>query len=173
VWKIDRLQSSYDRQPFSCGKPPLDTFLQTLASQYERRNLGRTYVAVRAPDPRVFGYYTLAAGSVAFQHVPPALARKLPQHPLPTVHLGRLAADSTVRGQGLGKALLIDALRRCLRVGEGVGIFGVDVFAIDEEAALFYEHFGFARLEDQRSHLLLPLKDVAAGLGISGGDAPE
>ena len=55
-WRIERLDRSHHRADFSCGKPPLDDFLRTLVSQYEKRHLGRTYVAVRAQDKRVFGY---------------------------------------------------------------------------------------------------------------------
>ena len=55
---------------FDCGKPAPD-FLRTLVTQYERRRLGRTFVAVRAGEPNtVVGYYTLAAGSIAFRNLP-------------------------------------------------------------------------------------------------------
>ena len=46
-WQIERLERAHVRDTFSCGKPPLDEFIRRLVSQYEKRNLGRTYVAVR------------------------------------------------------------------------------------------------------------------------------
>ena len=40
-----------------------------LVGQYEKRKLGRTYVAAPPDDNRVYGYHTLAAGSVSAHHL--------------------------------------------------------------------------------------------------------
>jgi hypothetical protein len=42
----------------------LEFDLEVQHLQFERRNLGRTYVAVQGEDRRVPGYYTLASGAV-------------------------------------------------------------------------------------------------------------
>ncbi len=84
-WLIEPLDSSHQRGEFSCGKGPLDNFLRALVSQYEKRKLGRTYVAVRLREKRVYGYYTLASGTVAFQNLPAVAAKKLPKHPVPVM----------------------------------------------------------------------------------------
>src|SRR5947209_12357325 len=89
-WRIEPLDRSHERGEFCCGTTSLDTFLHSLVSQYERRKLGRTYVAVRPGEKRVFGYYTLAAGSLSFQHLPAKVAKKLPKHPVPVALLARL-----------------------------------------------------------------------------------
>src|SRR5438874_470174 len=96
-WQIEHLDSTHQRQEFVCGKPPLDDFLKSLVSQYEKRNLGRTYVAVRPGEKQVCGYYTLASGSVPFAHIPAKAAKKLPKHPVPVALLGRLAVAETVQ----------------------------------------------------------------------------
>ena len=152
-WQIEALDREHSRGAFSCGKPPLDEFIRRLVSQYQKRNLGRTYVAVRPGERTVYGYYTLASGSVSFEHIPEAAARKLPRHPVPVVLLARLAVDQAVRGLGLGEALLIDALRRCLRLAEELGIHAVEVDAIDPQARGFYEKYGFVPLLDRELHL--------------------
>lgn len=159
-WLIERLDRSHERDPFSCGNPVLDEFLRRLVSQYEKRNLGRNYVAVQPPSKQVLGYYTLASGSVAFQNVPDPAAKKLPHHPIPVVLLARLAVEHSLHGQGHGEALLIDALRRCLRVAEELGVHAVEVDAIDEHAKAFYEKYGFAALLDSPLHLFLPVATI-------------
>jgi hypothetical protein len=73
-WRIERLGRNHDRASFSCGKPPLDDFLRNLVTQYEKRNLGRIYVAVLPGDTKVCGYYTLASGAIAFQKLPATAA---------------------------------------------------------------------------------------------------
>jgi hypothetical protein len=55
-WHIEPLRPQRERAAFSCGQPSLDTFLATLVSQYEKRRLGRTYVAVEPGQVRVAGY---------------------------------------------------------------------------------------------------------------------
>src|SRR4051794_6762095 len=109
-WKIEWLDRTHDRDRFTCGKGPLDDFIRRLVSQYEKRNLGRTYVAARPAERTVCGYYTLASGAIEFQDLPQPSARKLPKHPVPVILLARLAVDRSAQGQGLGEALLLDAL---------------------------------------------------------------
>jgi GNAT superfamily N-acetyltransferase len=170
-WRIERLDRSHARGEFCCGKAPLDDFLRSLVSQYEKRNLGRTYVAVKEAEKRVYGYYTLASGAVSFANLPAKTARKLPRHPVPVVLLGRLAVDRDAQGQGLGAELLMDALRRCLELSGSLGIHAVEVLAIDDAAKGFYQKYGFVSLLDDARHLYLPIKTIAAELG--GSEAEE
>lgn len=159
-WSVERLDGSHRRDDFCCGEESLDTFVRLLVSQYERRKFGRTFVAVRPGEKRVYGYYTLASGSVSFQHLPAQVAKKLPKHPVPVVLLARLAVDQAVQGLGLGKLLLLDAQRRCLDLSGELGIFAVEVRAIDEEARRFYQKYGFVSLQDDERHLYLPIKTI-------------
>jgi len=162
-WYVERLDRSHERNDFFCGGESLDNFLRLLVSQYERRGLGRTFVAVRPGENRVYGYYTLASGSVSFQHLPLQVAKKLPKHPVPVVLLARLGVDQTVQGLGLGRLLLMDALRRCLDLSRELGIYAVEVQAIDAEAKRFYERIGFVPLQDEERHLYLPIKTIEHG----------
>jgi ribosomal protein S18 acetylase RimI-like enzyme len=88
--------------------------------------------------------------------------KKLPDHSIPTMHLARLAVDSNYRGRRLGETLLLHAFGITLESSEKVGIFGIDVWAIDDEASAFYRKYGFSALEDHPHHLLLSMKTVAA-----------
>jgi len=159
-WLIERLGSSHEREAFCCGKDPLDNFLKNLATQYEKKRVGRTFVATRPGEKKVLGYYTSATGSFALDALPAARRKKLPRHPLPTVHLGRLAVDATCQGQGLGETLLFHFLRKALEVSAELGVFAVDLWALDEQAGRFYCKYGFIPLEDAALHLFLPLETV-------------
>jgi ribosomal protein S18 acetylase RimI-like enzyme len=157
-WIISHLNKAHGRADFSCGKAPLDAFLRTHVSQYEKRHLARTYVATEPGLSEVAGYYTLATGSLDASVLPQALRKKLPNHPIPTVHLGRLAVDLRYRGRRLGETLLLNALSTVLESSEKIGAFGVDVWAIDEDASAFYKRYGFETLEDDPHHLLLSMR---------------
>src|SRR6516165_6128844 len=106
-WQISPLDRSHQRGEFCCGKAPLDEFIRSLVSQYEKRKLGRTYVAILPGDRKVQGYYTLSSGAVPFQNLPSHTAKKLPKHPVPVALLGRLAVDKSAQGRGLGEELLM------------------------------------------------------------------
>lgn len=165
-WLIEPLERSvHERDGFSCGKAPLDDFLRSLVSQYEKRRLGKTYVAVKPGEKRVLGYYTLASGSVPFAQIPTKAAKKLPKHPVPVILLARLAVDQSIRGRGLGAALLRDALRRALELSRNLGVHAVEVDAIDTETKAFYEKFGFVSLLDSELHLFLPLATIEDSAG--------
>lgn len=71
--------------------------------------------------------------------------------------MGRLAVDQAFKGQGLGGALLADALDRAAR-SEIAFVLVAD--AKDEAAAVFYRHHGFMALPDSPPTLFLPLATV-------------
>ncbi len=163
-WQIERLERAHVRDTFTCGEPPLDEFIRRLVSQYEKRNLGRTYVAVRPGEKQVLGYYTLASGSIAFQNLPESSARKLPRHPVPMILLARLAVDQSIQGQGWGEGLLIDAFQKSLGLADTLGIHAVEVDAIDQPAKSFYEKYGFLPLLDHAFHLFLPVATIQTAI---------
>jgi GNAT superfamily N-acetyltransferase len=65
-----------------------------------------------------------------------------------------------MHGRGLGKRLLLDALRRTLAIAQSVGIHAVEVVAIDDAARNFYLKYGFSPLLDDANHLYLPIKTI-------------
>jgi GNAT superfamily N-acetyltransferase len=164
-WVVEMLADGHDRSNFSCGKPSLDDFLKHLAGQHAKRDFARTYVATIPPDLAVLGYYSLSAGSVDLLVLPEADRKKLPKHPVPVAHLGRLAVDQRAQGQKLGKFLLIDALRRCSGLSTELGLHAIEVVALDDSARAFYLKYGFTPLTDDRLHLWIPMK-VVRKLGL-------
>jgi GNAT superfamily N-acetyltransferase len=83
-----------------------------------------------------------------------------------------LAVDQKARGQGLGKALLRDALRRSLDLSEQLGLFAVEVLAIDAGARDFYTKYGFVPLADNDLHLFLPIRTIAEGSTEEESETP-
>lgn len=164
-WVIERLGRQHDRTTFACGQPLLDDWLKLRAGQYEKKDLARTYVAVRPADTAVRGYYAISSHRVAFEALPDDQAKGLPRIDVPVILLGRLAVDRSCQGQGLGALLLIDALRRAQFLADQIGIRAVEVDAIDDPARDFYLRFGFTLLADAPRHLYLPTQ-VIRGLDL-------
>jgi GNAT superfamily N-acetyltransferase len=150
--------AAHDRSGFDCDAEPLNRYLREQASQDIRRRVAACFVAV-ADGRRIAAYYTLAAASLLLTDLPASTRSKLPRYPtVPAVRMGRLAVDRAFKGQGLGAALLADALERAARLEIAACALMVD--AKDEGAAAFYQHHGFIALPDSALTLFLPLATV-------------
>ena len=156
-WEIQPLNRSHDRSAFDCGNDVLSQWLKQFAGQWDRKELARCYVAVQKGELQAVGYYAISSHHVNFDALPSDQAKGLPRIDIPVVLLGRLAVDRSVRGRGLGRLLLIDALRRAEQLTEQLGIRAVEVTAADEDARRFYLKFGFTSLADDPNHLYLPM----------------
>lgn len=157
--RIQPLGTGHDRSTFSCGVPALDRYLREQAGQDVRRRVAAPFVAT-TDGVKVLGFYTLAATSIELTDVPAVLAKKLPRYPrLPATLLGRLATDLSVRGVGLGRMLLVDAIMRAVR--SEIASFALVLDAKDEGAASFYEREGFIRLPGTPIRFLRRIDDLA------------
>jgi GNAT superfamily N-acetyltransferase len=158
---IGALESHHERSSFSCGIESLDRYIREQASQDQRRNIARVFVATLGSSPVVVGYYSLSGTSIGLATLPASLVRRLPRYPhVPGVLIGRLAVDQMQKGRGLGALLLRDALRRIIAWQKEIGSWAVVVDAIDDAAAVFYRRFGFESFGDQPLKLFLPLDTV-------------
>ena len=82
---------------------------------------------------RVVGLYALANGAVAHKGVSAKTRRNMPD-PIPVMVLARLAVDSAYQKQGLGSALLRDALLRTIAAAQIAGSRAVRLHAMSDVA---------------------------------------
>ncbi|RJF87443.1 N-acetyltransferase [Oleomonas cavernae] len=144
---------------FNSGVASLDDWLKRRALANQASGATRTYVT--CADGRVVGYYALASGSVNVTAAPGRFRRNMPD-PIPIVLLARLAVDQSCRGQGLGRALFRDAALRVINAADAIGIRGIVVHAISEEAKAFYIALGFDPSPLEPMTLLITLGDLMA-----------
>lgn len=164
--QVEPLTKRHDRSTFACGNEALDRYLQHQARQDAERHVAAPFVLLVPPHAQVLGYYTLSASTVRIDELPQEQARRLPRYPLlPVTLLGRLAVDRSLKGQGAGTFLLMDALHRCAASAAQIAAMAVVVDAKDETAATFYRHFDFMPLQSDPHRLFLPMKTVAAVFG--------
>ena len=156
---IEPLASNHDRRGFSCGVEALDEYLQRFARQHGSANVSRTYVA--ADGSTILGFYSLAMSAIRRENLPSKHLSRFPNFPLPVARLARLAVDLRHQRQGIGELILADALQRCLRLSEEIGMIGVVVDAKDKRARGWYERYEFERLPDLPLTLWLPAAAIA------------
>jgi GNAT superfamily N-acetyltransferase len=157
-FRVTPLDAVHDRAAFNSGSVPLDRYFLEQVTQDVRRRVAACFVAL-ADGQCIAGYYTLASASLLLADLPASTGKKLPRYPtVPAVRMGRLAVDQAFKGQGLGGALLADALDRAAR--SEIAAYALMVDAKDEAAAAFCRHHGFIALPDTPLTLFLPLATV-------------
>ena len=153
--RIFPLDPEQDRSGFRCGVGALDSYFRERVTQDIRRRIANCFVALDKQG-HVAGFYTLAAAGMLLADRPESIASKLPRYPVvPVVRMGRLAVSEGARGQGLGGALLADALARSMDAE--IAAFALVVDAKDDNAAAFYRHHGFFLFATEPRSLFLPL----------------
>ena len=146
---------------FDCGVPSLDDWLKRRALRNQVGGASRTFVACE--DGAVAGYYALASSAVAPTAATGRFRRNMPD-PIPVVVLARLAVARSHQGHGLGRALFQDAARRVIHAADAIGIRGLLVHAISDEAKAFYLGLGLDASPLESMTLMTTLADLRAAL---------
>ncbi|MGA2147160.1 MAG: GNAT family N-acetyltransferase [Bryobacteraceae bacterium] len=156
--RIEKLRPDHPIEGFDCGREELNRYLLRYAWVNQQAGAAQAYIGLAGNT--VVGYHALAVGQVSREQAPERLTKGLARHPVPIMLLARLAVDRRWQGQGVGKALLRDAIERTLQAAEIAGIRAFAVHAKDEAARSFYEQFDFIPSPSDPMHLFVLLKDV-------------
>lgn len=153
---------------FECGSRAQSDWLIDHALQAHRSGLSRVYVVrdLNQVDERVVGYYALAAGRVAPADASRRLMQGAGRYHQPVVIVTRLGVDRSVQRVGLGRALVVDALRRIVVASEVIGVRAVLIHCESDAARDFYLRLAkFEPSPTDPMHLLLMMKDLRRALG--------
>jgi GNAT superfamily N-acetyltransferase len=133
------LDSTHRLGDFDCGVDSLNVWLRRRALANQAGGASRTFVVCEAQT--VVGYYALASIAEVPAEASGRFRRNMPD-PVPVVVLGRLAVATSHHGRGLGRALFQDAAVRVIHAADAIGIRGMVVHALSEEARAFYLSLG-------------------------------
>jgi GNAT superfamily N-acetyltransferase len=161
------LADHHEFSSFSSDSAALDDWLKRRARANQATGATRTFVICE--DVNVVGYYALASGGVNVSAATGRFRRNMPDQ-IPIALLARLAVDQRWQGKGIGRALFRDAALRLSNAAETLGIRGVLVHAISEEAKAFYLALGFDPSPLDPMTLMITLTDIDASLGDGAAD---
>lgn len=150
-------------EDFESGKPPLDSFLRDMALYNQQQGYTRNFVIADA-DFRVVGYHSLCAGMISRENAPRQVKGNPAPGEIPVALLARLAVDRRYQGQGLGGALLKNALMAAISSAQIVAFRAVMVHVLDDDAESFYQRYGFRAAKGLPRTLLLPVKDIVVAV---------
>ncbi len=153
------LADTHELAEFDSGVPSLDDWLKRRARSNQVSGATRTFVV--ADGQRVVAYYAVASGAISVGTALGRFRRNMPD-PIPVALLARLAIDRAWQGRGLGRALFRDCAARVINAAESLGIRGIVVHAISEQAKAFYLAIGFEPSPLDPMTLMVTLADVQA-----------
>jgi GNAT superfamily N-acetyltransferase len=151
------LADDHQLRAFDSGVAVLNDWLKRRARANQVSGASRIFVV--CDGDKVVGYYALASGAVNGAATPGRFRRNMPE-PVPVAVLGRLAVDQSYHGQGLGGALFRDSALRVMQAAESIGIRGMLVHAISEEAKAFYLALGLSESPLEPLTLMITLADL-------------
>lgn len=163
VNNIRPLEVDDDRGSFDCGRPSLNGWFQRNAWRNQTTGVSRTYVLPGSNSPQqVKGYVSLSAGEIKREFLPKGQQRNMPD-PVPIILLGQLAVDESCQGQGIAKILLAAAFTYAVHVSRTIGSFALLTHPLDENARVFYQHWGFETLgADPQRAMYIRIRDLEA-----------
>lgn len=156
------LSSNHVLDTFDCGVPSLNDWLKRRAAQNQASGATRTFVCTAADDHAV-AYYALASSAIVAAATPGRFRRNMPD-PIPVVVLARLAVATSYQGKNIGRALFQDAARRVIYAADTIGIRGLLVHALSDEAKNFYLQLGLDPSPLDPMTLMVTIADLKAAL---------
>lgn len=136
---------------FCSGVDSLDSWLRLRALKNQALGASRTFAAC-------------VVSSAVAAHIAPGNFRRNMPDPIPVVLPGRLAVDHSLQGKGFGRALVRDAGLRVLQAADTIGIRGLLVRALSDNARAFYERVGFVASPLDAMTLVITLANLKAAL---------
>lgn len=147
TWTSQALGEHHDLAKFESGTEELDLWLRHEATRAHKAGTAHTTVWTTPADVVVTAFYAIAPTQFARIELP-SRSLSAGYSLVPGYLIARLALDQSLRGQGLGTQLLLDALERIVAAANATGGRLVAVDAIDDIAHSFYRHHDFQPIED-------------------------
>lgn len=109
------------------------------------------WVVTKNSEPDVLGFYTFGALSISAE-IGLKEWRRSSVPEIPVIFIRALGVHEDIQGMGIGKALIADAIKRCIRISEQMGAFAIVLDVIDDDQFerrwKFYSDIGFKCLDD-------------------------
>jgi|SRR3989338_2917019 len=149
--KIEKLSAIHNTDPFDCGDPDINDFLQNDALKYQQENLAVSFIFIY--NEEIIGFFCCSGDSIRLkisEKKKDELGEKeIPE--FPAIKIGRLGRDINFKEQKLGEKILKWALGYARDISNRLGIRYMTLDSYPGKVEM-YERFGFKRnLHDQYS----------------------
>ncbi len=160
-----KLRKEDQLDAFDCRSSEQTQWLRNHARQADAMGTATTFV-VTTTDNEVAAFYAWSMASITAEHSPVRLLKGAGRYPQPVALLARLGVSIDHERQGIGAALLKDAISRVAVLGAEIGCRGLLIHAETPDARDFYLHLlpDFQVSPTDDLHLVLMMKDIRKSL---------
>jgi GNAT superfamily N-acetyltransferase len=151
---------------FDCQEPTLNDWLTKLAWASHAGGSARVFVSVDTSGRQIAGYYSLSSGTAMKNEAPNRVGQGMPQQ-VPIQLIGRLGVDRNFKGQGIGKHLVLDALKKALEISKLTGVRALMVRS-KPNAIGFYQKLDFEQSKSDPLLFFFLVKDIEKTIGEDG-----
>ena len=165
MFESARLTDAHTLDGFDCGKESLNTWLIAHARRADSSGVAHVYVWTPLGEQKVSAYFAICPTEVVRNDDGVSGSMAGGYSRIPGYLIARLVIDKSLRGQGYGEQLLLDALGKAVAASEIGGGRLIVVDAIDDEAQSFYEHYHFVPVRNRERRLVMKVSTAAKALG--------
>lgn len=150
---LQQLNKKINRELFDCGEEELNIFFKQYSSQGVKNRDFTCFVLTSKDGVQPIGFFTLSSASLEDEIMGDIRGFRSGYKVIPVTLLGRLAVDKKFQGKGIGKELLLQALK--IAESSVIGNHGVLVKAKNQSVAEFYRNLGFIDLPSNGQEIFL------------------
>ena len=156
---IGPLDPQTDRAAFCCGHKSIDNFCKINAKKQNASNRVRAYDAIY--DGKLIGYYYLVASAQLPEKISAEALEKFGRvKAAPCVYLGMIGVNQDCQGSGVGKVLMLHAMRNTLRVADIIGLYALTLDADNKDVAARYQKWGFEFFVEGELAMYIPIGTI-------------
>ncbi|MGY3852361.1 GNAT family N-acetyltransferase [Aeromonas aquatilis] len=153
-----------DVKQFDCDDEFLNNFIAKTMKKHVQDKLCSCRILVDVTQKnKLVGFYSLQNFSLAKEELNVTKGPKI----IPVTKLSMLAIDKSLQGKGIGKKVLVKALKDAYDASQLVGSFGVYIDAIEDKIG-FYQKLGFISIGELKAQgtvntlpMFLPMQTLA------------
>ena len=153
--KIVPLPENSNIHKFRCGVSEIDKWSKDKARKFHEQNRTKIFCALDSKTNFLCGFYSLSFSNEEAGKLTDRYRDIYNTSGVPLVYIGYLAVNEVCQGKGLGKFLLLDALRRTHWISQHIAFYGVALRSLNERTTKLYEKFGFGRKDDEPVPLMI------------------
>jgi GNAT superfamily N-acetyltransferase len=152
---IGEIRSRECLRRFNCGVAEIDSWASDKAFRRHAQDRTRVFCARLGADAPVIGFYSLSLSPVGSGLLLGQHADRYPEGFAPFVYIDRLAVMRMQQRNGIGRILLMNALKRAFIVSRDLPFYGVALRSLNDRTTEFYKKMGFAQRENTGHPLMI------------------
>ena len=160
--KINPITSKDSVRRFDCGEREVNTFFQRKAFKSAQQGRTKIFIATKEANQLAIGAYSLTVSREQSQKLATQDQKDIWSDGVPLIFIGYIGVHRSFQNMGLGRLLLIDALKRANSVSKDVPFYGVGLRSLNDRTTTFYKRMGFniAPGEDNQPLMIIDIWSI-------------